>query len=91
MIINSKSKKKTYLSLGQGRGEGKEERVKERWPVLVLFAEMRRCRSQTSYQDHYQPGYKCLIGSVGYNTCHMLSNQYLMHWCSTLIDCTYFY
>ena len=29
MIINSKSKKKTYLSLGQGRGEGKEERVCE--------------------------------------------------------------
>ena len=29
MIINSKSKKKTYLLLGQGRGEGKEERVWE--------------------------------------------------------------
>ena len=80
-------------SLGLGRGfRSWSWRVweKERWPVLVLFAEVPRCHSQTSYQDHYRPDYKCLVGSVGYNTCHMLSNQYLMHRCSTLIDCSYF-
>ena len=75
---------------GERGGEGRVC-VREGQPALVLFAEMRRCRSQTSYQDHYRPGYKCLVGSVGYNTCHMLSNQYLMHRRSTLVDCTYFY
>ena len=44
MIINSKSKKKTYLSLGQGRVEGKEERVCEGMKGGQRLCCLRRCR-----------------------------------------------
>ena len=85
----NKGKKKTNLSLGagEGRGEGRES-VRE-GKVASCLCCLQRCGDAAP--RHHIMTIIGLVGSVGYNACHMLSNQYLMHQCSTLVDCTYFY
>ena len=89
----NKGKKNQPFIGGRGGERGRKRECERRkgGQPLMLFVEMWRCLSQTSYHDHFWPGYKGLVGSVGYNACHMLSNQYLMHQPLTLVNCTYFY
>ena len=90
VVSNGKSKKKPTFHWGRGGGRGrKRECVREGKVASARVV----CRDVEMPLPNIISGplSACIVGSVGYNTCHMLSNQYLMHQHLTLVDCTYFY